>query len=118
MDSEKKTTDGCDALNLLGKISCCQMAGSEVIYGSVTQNQTLQSLCHALKDTGTQPGNIFYKLLILFSHWAAVCNWVCLGKKLALLTTKYIISFTEDYFCNVLQDSVLFEREINLEKSC
>ena len=51
---------------------------SAVIYGSVTHNfnefQTLQSLCHALKGTGTQPGNIFCKLLTLFSQQAAVFN--------------------------------------------
>lgn len=72
------TTDGCGILNLLGKILCCQMPASEVIYGSVTHDlvelQTLQSLCHALKGTGTQPVNIFYKLLILFSQQAAVFN--------------------------------------------
>ena len=71
------TTDGCDVLNLLGKKFLLPNA-NEVIYGSVTHNfielQTLQSLCHALKGTGTQPGNIFCKLLTLFSQQAAVFN--------------------------------------------
>lgn len=71
------TTDGCDVLNLLRKKFLLPNA-SEVIYGSVTHNfielQTLQSLCHALKGTGTQPGNIFCKLLTLFSQQAAVFN--------------------------------------------
>ena len=66
------TTDGCDVLNLLGKMSCCQMPGSEVIYGREAQNLVELQTLHPLKGPGTQPGNIL--LLILFSHPAAVFN--------------------------------------------